>query len=703
MTASVLTFNILTFNHPSEEYSFFFYKDESDNLQRVHKNLVPKEVMETFGEQEHYYMSFDINSEGALTVTKKSKPVSHQLLDEHGKEFWKKEENSAFSKSILKRYYNRLIHNYFESLGCLVKPNFVNDVEVWVREKCENDDYAFFMKFTIKVQIARITNQPELLISYEGKSKLFKNSVEHLMDRIAPEHFNWVVFEEHLFHYEKLTQEGKRNLQSVFPVWNFDIRNDLQQRTAAPERGNRYINYLKYIKGFIRKFLNTEGFCRIIPLTSGDLVRVNEAKMNSVSDSSNQLLFYKKKIQVVPKIGMKEFGPYDIPATSKIHFFFIYHVNDRSKVDILHEFFTNGLENFKGGILGFIKTPYFTQKNFSIAFKDKNDPLPEIREALSSPNRSFDPDIKYIAIYMSPHSKTSSNTDLLSIYYKVKELLLHKDITSQAIDANKVSNDPSFQYSLINIAIAILAKLNGTPWRLNTILKNELIVGVGAFQNRLSNVRYIGSAFSFSNNGRFNKFDCFKRNQTDELAGSIIQSIKDYVSYSNNPKRLIIHYYKDMSDKEFEPIEKGLNSLGLDNIPVFIVAINKTESNDIVAFDNDYKELMPHSGTFINVGFNKFLLFNNTRYNGAAVSKSDGFPFPIKIGITCNYEDQAKDIKIIRELIEQVYQFSRMYWKSIRQQNLPVTIKYPEMVAEIFPHFDGNEIPDFGKDNLWFL
>lgn len=160
--------------------------------------------------------------------------------------------------------------------------------------------------------------------------------------------------------------------------------------------------------------------------------------------------------------------------------------------------------------------------------------------------------------------------------------------------------------------------------------------------------------------------------------------------------------YKDMSDKEFEPIEKGLKALGL-KIPVFIVAINKTESNDIVAFDNNYSELMPHSGTFINVGFNKFLLFNNTRYNGSPVSKSDGFPFPIKLGITCNYEDQAKDIKIIRELIDQVYQFSRMYWKSVRQQNLPVTIKYPEMVAEMFPHFEGNEIPDFGKDNLWFL
>ena len=40
MTTPNLTFNILTFNHPSEEYTFNFYKDENENLQRVHKTLV---------------------------------------------------------------------------------------------------------------------------------------------------------------------------------------------------------------------------------------------------------------------------------------------------------------------------------------------------------------------------------------------------------------------------------------------------------------------------------------------------------------------------------------------------------------------------------------------------------------------------------------------------------------------------------------
>ena len=133
------------------------------------------------------------------------------------------------------------------------------------------------------------------------------------------------------------------------------------------------------------------------------------------------------------------------------------------------------------------------------------------------------------------------------------------------------------------------------------------------------------------------------------------------------------------------------------------LSINKTESHDIVAFDNNWAKLMPASGTCINLGHNRFLLFNNTRYNDDTFRDIEGFPFPIKLSITCTNQELEKDVKIIKELIDQVYQFSRMYWKSVRQQNLPVTIKYPEMVAEMFPHFVGNEIPVFGKDNLWFL
>ena len=51
---------------------------------------------------------------------------------------------------------------------------------------------------------------------------------------------------------------------------------------------------------------------------------------------------------------------------------------------------------------------------------------------------------------------------------------------------------------------------------------------------------------------------------------------------SDNPERLIIHFFKDMSQKEIKPILNKLHNLGL-NIPVFIITINKTESSDIIA------------------------------------------------------------------------------------------------------------------------
>jgi len=112
---------------------------------------------------------------------------------------------------------------------------------------------------------------------------------------------------------------------------------------------------------------------------------------------------------------------------------------------------------------------------------------------------------------------------------------------------------------------------------------------------------------------------------------------------------------------------------------------------------------MPRSGRYVKVGYNSYLLFNNTRYAEDSKLFPKDYHFPIKVSITATKEELVEDVDVVRELIDQVYQFSRMYWKSISQQNLPVTTKYPEMVAEIYPHFQEDNLPDFGKSNLWFL
>jgi len=186
------------------------------------------------------------------------------------------------------------------------------------------------------------------------------------------------------------------------------------------------------------------------------------------------------------------------------------------------------------------------------------------------------------------------------------------------------------------------------------------------------------------------------------LAGSIRNAVTNYVTLKKEAKRLIIHFYKKMSEKELEPILNVLNQLQLD-IPVIVVTINKTESKELLAFDLGNINLMPLSGTIIQVGKRDYLLCNNTRYTQASTVKTKEYHFPIKINISSTDPEIFNDIAVVKDLMDQVYQFSRMYWKSVSQQNLPVTTLYPEMVAEMYPHFENEHLPDFGKNNLWFL
>lgn len=692
---TTLEFNVLTFNHLPGDLTIHFSNMEYPGTQRIFNTLVPAEVLTYFGEQEHYYMDFENPFEGSIPVTKSIAPV-YEPSEGTSRKIVKE---ACFSGSLVRRYYNYQIYKYFRSKEILVKPTFVNDIEVWIHNKKVPDSkHWHFLKFSIKVQLAKLSNFPELLISYEGVSKVLKENYQSLLRKIAPECFSWFLFQKKLFKYKDLPDEAQRNTEKVHAILSRKVAFALNYPTLAPERGNKYAKFQKNIIDFCKLHLFVEDFEKIIPITHRAFLEVKEKRISKVSSSSNQLVFGNNHQGIIPYLGVKDYGPLEIPKDKQICFFYIYHVADIAIYQKFDDFMGGKGLGFKG-FQGFCRMGYHPAYHLNIAFSDRSNPLPEIEKALQN-QQNFSHENRYIAFYISPISKQTNDPQLKEIYFKVKEMLLKRKITSQALDHSRVFSD-GFNFSMPNISIAVLAKLNGTPWRLSTTIKNELIVGVGAFRNSVTDTQYIGSAFSFSNTGAFNHMECFLKSQTEELAGSIIVAVRNFAALNTSIHRLIIHFYKNMSQEELRPIEEGLRQLDL-NIPVYIISINKTESQDIVAFDKNWEGLMPESGTFINLGRNKFLLFNNTRY-GITHKAHEGFPFPVKIAMHCTNEEKLKESGVVRELLDQVYQFSRMYWKSVSQQNLPVTIKYPEMVAEIFSHFEGNEIPEFGRGNLWFL
>ncbi|MDZ7681630.1 MAG: hypothetical protein U5J63_07975 [Fodinibius sp.] len=105
-----------------------------------------------------------------------------------------------------------------------------------------------------------------------------------------------------------------------------------------------------------------------------------------------------------------------------------------------------------------------------------DDPMPEIRQQLQQ--MSFDEEMQYLAIYLSPISKDEPDASKRNVYYRLKEELLKYKISSQVIDRDSVK-DPDFEYYLPNIAVAILAKLGGVPWQLGNPPGRELIVRGG--------------------------------------------------------------------------------------------------------------------------------------------------------------------------------------------------------------------------------
>ena len=680
-----LTLNIIPFNHPNQGLEIGFYKQEKQGYYSLWKGEYPISFWDDFNEEmqecDRLYTNFvDTDNNDYKTVVDFSK-----------------------NKRLAAHYYSRLIYNYFEKVSDAVKINFVKDVQVWFKDESKTTSvYTSYKRFTIKVQFNNVTEFPELLVSFDGNTNVLNKSLSQL-DDFPPELINHVKYNTQIVKYEYAEDDIKQHIEELYPILSNKIRDFLEIPRPAFSRGNKYKPYHKNITDFYNNYLNSKEFKAIIPLDDNGFYQLPAHKVYSTSFNANQLRFH-NGTDIVPNNGMKYKGPYKASPHANVRFFFIYHQPDRRfAVETLYNYFKDGYPAPDGKLYfkplkEYIKQPFLIDKDTSIAFENTDTALKTVKQGLL--NLEKQPNTKYVAIYVTPIHKTETDEQKKMLYYQIKEELLKHDISSQVIYKDNIGHK-NFSFYLPNIAIALLAKIDGIPWRLDRDTKNELIVGVGAFTSLNHNIKYVGSAFCFNNNGEFKGFDCFKADETELLAGTIGKQILKYViDNDKEADRLIIHFYKKMGNKELKPIMKMLNTLGL-NIPVVIITINKTTSEDNVAFDTNSTALMPISGTYVKIGWDQYLLFNNIRYKEDEIVKDN--PFPVKLTFTSTVDNYFDDKEIVVELIDQVYQFSRMYWKSVKQQNLPVTIKYPEMAAEIFPFFEGDKLPDFGKNNLWFL
>ena len=696
--------NILNFKWPNSAPTFYFSLEDMEGSHPIHKSKFSKQIKEVFPDA-------DLSNKDKIFTTftqqiPDAPSIKIKLVD--GREL-----------RIYKQFLKLQLKNYFLEKGYIVVKNFVRDVQVWMPSKKGNTaDYNLYYKFSFKIQFAKLTDLPELIVSYDGMSKVLTKSVKDIEET---EYIKRCVYGQKTVNYQmKRDTEDKEEFYNsivfdkAFPIFNLQLARALNIPIEEPTRPtNKYQKYVALINKFATSYLFTEEFKAIFPFKIDEFIDVPGNRINHINPEVGLLEFGKdqygnKKTHLVPKKAMNMFTPYRRPKGPNIKFFFIYHTSHKEAIKSFYnnlKFGVTAQKKYFKGIEDYVNIKASTSKDHFIEFTNENDPLPDIIQKLE--NLKFDHDnVKYAAFYLSPFDKFTPDPEDREIYIQIKELFLNEGIVTQVVDYEKmvvnIENQYNFQFSLQNMALAIHAKLGGAPWKLAVTDKKELVIGVGAFTNQGENRRYIASAFSFQNNGLFRNFEYFNQNQTKLLAGSILKAIRDFTSVAQADK-VVIHFYKEMKYEELQPIVEGMHQLEL-GVPLYILNINKTESEDIIAYDLNWnKKLMPVSGTYIRIDSNQFLLFNNARYpNSQYYTDTDGYPFPIKIKMSSPDDDAFEDANVALELLTQVYQFSRLYWKSLRQQNVPITIKYPEMVAQIAPRFN-NGVPEDAKNKLWFL
>jgi len=303
----------------------------------------------------------------------------------------------------------------------------------------------------------------------------------------------------------------------------------------------------------------------------------------------------------------------------------------------------------------------------------------------------------YFVILIGPFKKNQQSDALNKLYYYIKKELLKKSISSQFVCYKDVRS-AQFHFYLPNIAIAILAKLGGIPWKLKEQPYKELIIGFNT--KYINDTKYIGSAVFFDNQGSLKKVNSYEGDNLNSIVSDLKQAIETF--RKENPeeelKRVIIHTYKRPGKKE-KKIEQLLrNELQLD-IPLVYIEINEAKTTTEVCFDENYQYGMPVSGIYVKTGRNEYLFFSNTRYHEKPL-RSVTEEWPIKLRIYAG-DNITLDEK---KLISQVYEFSRLYWKGLKQKSQPVTTIYSKLIAE----YTGNFIEQIPRNKItqetpWFL
>ncbi len=598
---------------------------------------------------------------------------------------------SDFSAGLQRTYFTHLLRIALKDHVSFMENNFLHDTFVWIPDEASsNPKLSAYKRFVLRLEGS--LRQPVLLVSYEGKSFVCKKSWKDMQN---DEEFDQIkickfAFRKRIYpSLESARDEVYYHKNEVFPILN----RTMPISKPYEKNPDRLGSYKANIEAFKRDFLQTEAFQKILP-TARQWIRLREVDTGRLPHNSHQYVFGQGRAHSDIYQGLKQYGPYKFPKTRQLRSIIMLPDDMRDVARKLVDYLNANKEGCRFGFNDFSRLENKFSKE-RVIFYNVNDPISDIRKALV--NYQDEEGTASYAFVISPYSALTTSAREHGQYYKIKEELLRHGIVSQHIAGMRVRDTPSLGYWVVNIAIAALGKLGGIPWRLNHPVEDELIIGFGAIRN--GKQKYVGSTIMFNNEGSIADQHSFPATETFALAAEAEKALRAYSKTHTKVQRMVIHFYKSMSRKELKPIEKMLERLKFD-IPIIVIGINKYPSRSCFAF-NMTGDALPQNGRYVKAGYDKYLLYMNAKQKEHPVKAA---PLPLNLRIKSNdLPELYKDEKLIQRLMQQLYDFSHMHWRSVKQKPLPVTVFYAELLASHFAQFESEVLEGKAKNGLWML
>jgi hypothetical protein len=591
-----------------------------------------------------------------------------------------------------RKYLVEKIHRYFADQKKTTGFDFVGSIQVWTDENHSAPmDTVSREKFNLCVQYHPVQKQYYLLISYQGTSFISNRNLKTLSAQ-GDFDMKWVgrvIYRLRSWNYSKLVEATNPELEEVFPIMNLNLYKQLVIRPLSAKRKDPHYRNWQMIRGFYENYLCQKPFLEVVDVQAGWEMIPSVQRLN---DPDNRVEFGGGYITDDVMNGFKYASPYKLMPAHQIRLFFIYYKGSQDLYDRLLEGMKKDFHFGKNA-----GTSLYYDLSLNIVFDDPENALETITRGIYT--LTLDPEQKYLAVYLSPFDRFHPDGSKIAVVPGVKEALLRRSVMSQVIDAQKFDGSAkSFRYWLPNIAIASMSKFGGIPWIRSGNDRNDLVLGFGVYKSNKNFRKFIGTSVCFRNDGSFESFDAFPSMEAFQLSSTLERALINYQKQYPDVNRIVLHYYKDISSTELDPIENMLERIKV-KIPLYVLRISKTSESTYMVADATSPSLLPVNGTYHPLGRDEYLLYLNDRQTEDSSLKTA--PLALRIGIRCSVG--AADESLIQDLLGQLYDYCFMSWRSVRRGHVPATVLYPRLLAAYVAYFSSGQLPEAGKTSMWVL